>query len=30
LKADANSLAAEIVRIVLQPAAAQTQVGGTR
>lgn len=30
LKADANSLAAEIVRSVLQPAAAQTQVGGTR
>jgi F-type H+-transporting ATPase subunit b len=30
LKVDATSLAAEIVRMVLQPAAAQTQVGGSR
>jgi F-type H+-transporting ATPase subunit b len=30
LEADASSLAAEIVRTVLQPAAAQTRVGGGR
>jgi F-type H+-transporting ATPase subunit b len=30
LKVDATALAAEIVRMVLQPAAAQTQVGGSR
>ena len=30
LKAEVNSLASEIVRTVLQPALAQTQVGGSR
>jgi F-type H+-transporting ATPase subunit b len=30
LKVNATALAAEIVRMVLQPAAAQTQVGGSR